>query len=139
MFLGKLHQQSDFDGVFAAKQRLHGRWLSLHYRYEQVQTTPETTQSPALPRLGMLFGRRFLRSAVDRNRLKRVARETFRLHLNEQIALGERCNLSLIVRLSRKLDVAVRLAVVEAELRSLMRRLFVDLHTGKQGRSDVPR
>lgn len=32
------------------------------------------------PRLGMIVGRRAVRQAHERNRLKRVAREAFRLH-----------------------------------------------------------
>lgn len=32
------------------------------------------------PRLGMIIGRRAVRRAHERNRLKRVAREAFRLH-----------------------------------------------------------
>lgn len=63
------------------------------------------------PRLGVALARRHVRSAVTRNRLKRVIREYFRLHRHQlpkvdlvvlaQRGLGERSNSEIRASLAR--------------------------------------
>jgi ribonuclease P protein component len=50
--------------------------VQLRYACFRVYSTPN---GEATARLGLIVGKRQLRRAIDRNRLKRVLRETFRL------------------------------------------------------------
>lgn len=59
----------DYRYVFQDAQRVRGRHLTLLYR-------PRQEAGPA--RLGLAIGKRHVRRAVRRNRIKRVAREAFR-------------------------------------------------------------
>lgn len=65
--------KSDFDRVFADSQRARTD-------YVLVMVRPNTA---GLPRLGMIVAKRLLKRAVDRNRVKRCVRESFRLALPE--------------------------------------------------------
>lgn len=49
-------------------------------------------------KLGMIVGKRTLASAVDRNRVKRIIRETFRQHSIKM------CNIDLVVMVRRPFD-----------------------------------
>ncbi|HKE00603.1 MAG TPA: ribonuclease P protein component [Planctomycetota bacterium] len=64
----RLRRQSDFDAVFAAGTRVHGRFVTVIGR---------RTEGPL--RVGIPCGRRFSKRAVDRNRFRRLVRESFRL------------------------------------------------------------
>lgn len=66
-------QKSDFDRVFAENQRARTDFLMVMVRPNPV----------GFPRLGMIVAKRILRRAVDRNRVKRCVRESFRLILPE--------------------------------------------------------
>lgn len=64
----RLVNKADFDQVFAANQRARTDYLVVMAR-----------PSPAgRPRLGMIIAKRLLARAVDRNRVKRCVRESFR-------------------------------------------------------------
>lgn len=58
---------ADFSRVFAEGQRQHGRLFRLHWR---------PSEQPA--RLGLAVSRKVDKRAVQRNRIKRTARESFR-------------------------------------------------------------
>nr|WP_041483945.1 ribonuclease P protein component [Thioalkalivibrio paradoxus] len=60
-----------FQHVFARARRIPGRRFMLLYR----------TSAPPLdqPRLGLAISKKHARRAVDRNRIKRIAREAFRV------------------------------------------------------------
>ena len=60
---------SEYQRVFADAVRIRGRNLTLLYRARAVD-------GPA--RLGLAIGKRQVRRAVDRNRIKRIVREAFR-------------------------------------------------------------
>lgn len=64
----RLHKTEDFSSVFAFRRVLRGRFYSLHWRPNGLQTA----------RLGVVAGKRFARRAVLRNLVKRLAREAFR-------------------------------------------------------------
>ena len=63
---GKAYQR-----VFTRARRIPGAWFMLLYRPR------EDSGEPA--RLGLAIAKKHARRAVDRNRLKRIAREAFRL------------------------------------------------------------
>lgn len=84
----RLTKTDEFSSVFGFRRAIRGKLLMLHY-----QPRPD---GPNDARLGVVVGKKLLRRAVDRNRVKRIVREQFR---------RERPNLpacDLIVRLAVK-------------------------------------
>ena len=69
----KLLKPAEFKHVFNAQQRVSDRHLTIFY------TANELNQ----PRLGLAISKKVSKLAVDRNRIKRLARETFRLKQNK--------------------------------------------------------
>jgi ribonuclease P protein component len=69
----RLVNKSDFDQVFAENQRARTDYVMVMARPNQA----------GFPRLGMIVAKRVLARAVDRNRVKRCIRESFRLALPE--------------------------------------------------------
>lgn len=69
----RLVDKTDFDRVFAENQRARTDFVMVMVRPNQV----------GYPRLGMIVAKRLLARAVDRNRVKRCIRESFRLVLPE--------------------------------------------------------
>jgi ribonuclease P protein component len=64
----RLVVKADFDRVFAENQRARTDYLTVMARPNDV----------GHPRLGMVVAKRLLARAVDRNRVKRCVRESFR-------------------------------------------------------------
>lgn len=64
----RLVVKADFDRVFAENQRARTNYVMVMARPNQV----------GHPRLGMVVAKRVLARAVDRNRVKRCVRESFR-------------------------------------------------------------
>lgn len=69
----RLVNKADFDRVFSDNQRARTDYVMVMARPNQV----------GHPRLGMVIAKRLLARAVDRNRVKRCVRESFRLVLPE--------------------------------------------------------
>lgn len=69
----RLVSKADFDRVFADNQRARTE-------YVVIMTRPNPV---GYPRLGMVIAKRLLVRAVDRNRVKRCVRESFRQALPE--------------------------------------------------------
>lgn len=84
----RLTKTDEFSSVFGFRKAIRGTWLMLHY-----QPRPEGHTDA---RLGLVVGKKLLKRAVDRNRLKRIVRERFRLRRADLPAYD------LIVRLAVK-------------------------------------
>lgn len=67
----RLTKTDEFSSVFGFRKAIRGTWLMLHY-----QPRPEGSTDA---RLGLVVGKKLLKRAVDRNRVKRIVRELFRL------------------------------------------------------------
>jgi len=66
----RLLKTSDYDYVFQAPIKIHQPLATLYARSNNLKHA----------RLGLLVSKRALRHAVARNRVKRLVRESFRLH-----------------------------------------------------------
>jgi ribonuclease P protein component len=67
----RLLNRRDFDRVFAARQAVSNRYFRVHWA-----ATEGSAANGA--RIGLAIAKRIARRAIDRNRLKRLARESFR-------------------------------------------------------------
>lgn len=102
----RLRKTDEYSSVFAFKRAIKGRYLIVHFR----------PNGGATARLGVVVAKKLARRAVERNRIKRVVREGFRLQRGTLPALD------MIVRLHRPLTDATRTSVQE-DLSGLLRRL----------------
>lgn len=84
----RLTKTDEFSSVFGFRRAIRGKLLMLHY-----QPRPEGVTEA---RLGLVVGKKLLKHAVDRNRLKRIVREQFRLRRPTLPAMD------LVVRLAVK-------------------------------------
>ena len=84
----RLTKTDEYSSVFGFRRAIRGQWLMLHF-----QPRPENAGDA---RLGLVIGKKLLKKAVDRNRVKRIVREQFRLRRAELPAYD------LIVRLANK-------------------------------------
>lgn len=69
----KLIKTDEFSSVFNFRRRYCGRFLAIHYRDNQL----------AWPRLGLIVGKKTARLAVQRNYMKRLLRELFRIRQHQ--------------------------------------------------------
>jgi ribonuclease P protein component len=67
---GRLHHQQDFQAVFSRHYKVTCRQFIALYRTNQLDRA----------RLGIIIKKRLVKSAVDRNQIKRLVRESFRHH-----------------------------------------------------------
>lgn len=84
----RLTKTDEYSSVFGFRRAIRGKWLMLHY---QPRADGETDA-----RLGLVVAKKLLKRAIDRNKVKRVARDIFR---------RQRANLpscDLIVRLASR-------------------------------------
>ena len=68
----KILKSSEFKKVYGKSSKIHSKYFLLLY-------VPEVEHA----RLGITVSKKCSKRAVDRNRLKRVVRESFRLHANQ--------------------------------------------------------
>ena len=66
-FSCRLHHPHEFDLVFRSS-KLATKWFTLYYSANAI----------SFPRLGVVVSKKLIRSAVIRNKIKRIARERFR-------------------------------------------------------------
>lgn len=69
----KLIKTDEFSSVFNFRKRISTQHLALHYLPNHQQHA----------RLGLVVGKKVAKRAVDRNYMRRVLREYFRLHQHE--------------------------------------------------------
>jgi ribonuclease P protein component len=106
----RLTKTDEFSSVFGFRKAIRSRHFLLHYRVraaEEVMTA----------RLGVVVAKRLLRRSVDRNLVKRLARENFRIL---------RCRLlarDFILRLSTK-PVPLDRRVLAEEIRALLGKMI---------------
>jgi ribonuclease P protein component len=102
----RLRKTDDYSSVFAFRKAVRGKWFMLHYR-------PSGADSA---RLGLVIAKRFSRRAVQRNFIKRIARDLFR-HMRQDLP-----GVDLILRLSNPAEGAKRVELRD-DIRSLLRTL----------------
>jgi ribonuclease P protein component len=76
----RLANRRDFDRVFAARQAASNRFFRVHWAATEASARHG-------PRIGLAIAKRIARRAVDRNRLRRLARESFRARRDRLQAL----------------------------------------------------
>jgi len=112
----RLQTAADFSLVFADRRPLRGEVFNLHFR----SRGPEAISGSVGARLGIVIAKKLAKRAVQRNLLKRLARETFRL------AYRQLPSYELVLRLARlpgnSLDRAAREAW-RADITQLLARL----------------
>lgn len=70
----RLHSAAEFSLVFASRRVLRGKSFDLHYRSRESASAAPWFGA----RLGLVIAKKLARRAVQRNLLKRLAREAFR-------------------------------------------------------------
>lgn len=106
----RLTKTDDFSSVFGFRKALRSPHFLLHYR---LRGADEVVGA----RLGLVVAKRFLRRSTDRNLVRRLGRENFRLLRNQ---LPSR---DLILRLAVKPKVLDRRVLAE-EIRGLLTKLI---------------
>lgn len=102
----RLRKTDEYSSVFAFRRALKGRFFTVHYRPSALPSA----------RLGVVVAKRLARRAVERNLVKRITREIFRMHRTPLPCLD------LVVRLSAPVGAASR-AEIRADLLHLLGRL----------------
>jgi len=102
----RLLKPADFRRVFQQAVKVHGPGFTLFARRNGLGRA----------RLGMAVGKKAVRRAVDRNRIRRLVRESFRHHKNDLSSLD-------IVFLARKEILAHSRAMLSEHLNLAWKRL----------------
>jgi ribonuclease P protein component len=106
----RLTKTDEFSSVFGFRRALKSPHFLLHYR---LRTIDEAVGA----RLGLVVAKRLLRRSVDRNLVKRLARENFRL-LRYQLSSRD-----FILRLAAKPKTLDRQALAE-EIKGLLSKMM---------------
>jgi ribonuclease P protein component len=102
----RLRKTDEFSSVFAFRKAIRGKFFELLHR----------PNSSATARIGVVIAKKFVRSAVNRNLVKRIVRESFRLSRSK---LPQQ---DIVVRVSVRIDVPDRRAL-RCEIDELFARL----------------
>lgn len=108
----RIRQAVEFDKVFKRGKRLADRCFAFHY----------LMMNRDYPRLGIIVSKKNCALAVDRNRIKRIVREQFRLN---QPAIP---SVDLVVLLKSSLK-----NISEQEQQECVKKLFSQLMTQRDG------
>lgn len=106
----RLTKTDEFSSVFGFRKALKSPHFLLHYRLRAAEEV-------AGARLGLVVAKRFLKRSVDRNLIRRLARENFRI-VRSQLPSRD-----LILRLATKPVPLDRRALAE-EIRGLLGRII---------------
>ncbi|MDO9392562.1 MAG: ribonuclease P protein component [Methylotenera sp.] len=82
----KMIKTDDFSSVFNFRKRISTQYLAIHYQPNMLQRV----------RLGLVVGKKTAKLAVNRNYMRRVLREFFRLNQHHI------CHVDLIIRVQKK-------------------------------------
>jgi len=104
----KLIKTDEFSSVFNFRKRISAHYLVMHYQ----------PNSQEQARLGLVVGKKTCKLAVDRNYMRRVLREFFRIQ-QHQIA-----HVDLVVRVQKKFD-RVNFSQIKQEFDSLLLKLII--------------
>jgi len=74
----RLLSGGEFKRVFDARQVESNRYFRIHWAVRPDHQPRPAPGAPTGARLGLAIAKRVARRAVDRNRIRRIARETFR-------------------------------------------------------------
>jgi ribonuclease P protein component len=102
----RIRKTDEFSSVFAFRKTLRGRHFDMLHRPNSLATA----------RLGVVIAKKFVRSAVGRNLIRRIVRESFRL---SRMKLPQR---DIVVRVSARMDTLDRQAL-RKEIDELFARL----------------
>lgn len=102
----RLRKTDEFSSVFAFRKTLRGKHFNLLHR----------PNSAATARIGLVIAKKFVRSAVNRNLIRRIVRESFRL------SRSKLPQSDIVVRVSVRMDTPDR-HVLRAEIDELFARL----------------
>ena len=106
----RLTKTDDYSSVFGFRKAIRSRHFLLHYRLRAADEAQHA-------RLGLIVAKRQLKRAVDRNLVRRLVREHFRL-LRPQLLPRD-----LVFRLSSRPETLDRRALA-AEIRGLLVKLI---------------
>ena len=84
----KLIKTDEFSSVFNFRKRISAKYLAVHYQPNIL----------GRPRLGLVVGKKIARLAVDRNYMRRVLREFFRIQQHEIN------HVDLVIRVQKKFE-----------------------------------
>jgi len=84
----KLIKTDEFSSVFNFRKRISARFLAVHYQPNDIGHA----------RLGLVVGKKVAKRAVDRNYMRRVLRELFRIQQHEIN------HVDLVVRVQKKFE-----------------------------------
>lgn len=107
----RLTKTDEFSSVFGFRRALKSRHFLLHYRLRGAEEV-------AGARLGLVVAKRLLKRSVDRNLIRRLGREQFRL-LRSQLPSRD-----LILRLSTKPTLPLDRKALAQEIDGLLRKLI---------------
>lgn len=102
----RIRKTDEFSSVFAFRRTLRGKHFDMLHRPNSVATA----------RLGVVIAKKFVRSAVSRNLIRRIVRESFRLSRTKLPQYD------IVVRVSARMDTSDRQALRE-EIDELFARL----------------
>lgn len=105
----RLTKTDDYSSVFGFRKAIKSRHFLLHYRLRAADEAQHA-------RLGLIIAKRFLKRAVDRNLVRRLTRESFRL-LRPQLPARD-----LVLRLASRPEALDRRALAK-EIRGLLGKL----------------
>jgi len=107
----RLLKTDEYSSVFGFRKALKSQHFLLHYR-------PRAVAEKSGARLGLVVAKRFLRRSVDRNLVKRLGRESFRL-LHTRLRSSD-----LVLRLAVKPKALDRRALA-LEIQRLLGKMMV--------------
>ena len=84
----KLIKTDEFSSVFNFRKRISAKYLAVHYQPNQIGHA----------RLGLVVGKKVAKRAVDRNYMRRVLREFFRV---QQYEIN---HVDLVIRVQKKFE-----------------------------------